>query len=60
MENISNGESIRHVETKECGHVTGSFLRDGAIWYRVLTISRDAVEEWEGDKIRREPEIPIA
>ena len=27
MEDLINGEPVRHKETKECGHIEGSFLR---------------------------------
>lgn len=50
-------QAVRHTETKECGHVTGSLLRDGAIWYRIATLAGDAVEEWEGSEVREAPEI---
>jgi len=55
MAAFSKGERVRHIKTKELGHVIESFLEDDAIWYRVATEGGDAIEEWEESQMKEEP-----
>jgi predicted DNA binding protein len=57
LDDLSNGEPVRHLETKECGHVVGSFVRNGVIWYHVRTLYADTIEEWKASELREAPEI---
>ena len=57
MEEILNGEAVRHNHTNECGHVLASFVRDGIVWYRVLTLYSETIEEWKAAEVREAPEI---
>jgi hypothetical protein len=56
-EDLIAGEPVRHIETKEGGHVEGSFLKDGVVWYRVRTLYGDTIEEWKASELREAPEI---
>jgi len=55
--NLLNGEAVRHIQTKECGHIVGSFLSDGMVWYRVLTLYGEVIEEWKASELREAPEV---
>ena len=57
VEDLLNGEAVRHLETKECGHIEGSFLRDGEVWYRVRTLYGDTIEDWKASESREAPEV---
>ena len=55
MQKFENERKVRHVETQECAHVMKSFLKDGLMWYQVMTLG-SAIGEWEETKITYEPQ----
>jgi hypothetical protein len=57
VEDLLNGEAVRHLETKDRGHIEGSFVRDGEVWYRVGTLFGDTIEEWKASELREAPEV---
>ena len=57
MEDLLNGEAVSNTHTKECGHIVGSFIRDGEVWYRVLTLYSQTVGEWKASDLREAPEV---
>ena len=57
VEDLLNGEPVRHLETGECGHIVESFVRDDVIWYRVRTLYANKIEEWKASELREAPEI---
>jgi hypothetical protein len=57
LEDLLNGEPVRHIETEECGHVEESFFRDGVIWYHVRTLYDDTIVDWKASELREAPEI---
>jgi hypothetical protein len=57
MQDLANGEAVRHTVTRECGHVLGSCVKDGETWYRILTLFDETIEEWKASELREAPEI---
>jgi hypothetical protein len=57
LNELLNGEAVRHLESEECGHIVESFVRDDVLWCRVRTLFADKIEEWKASELRVAPEV---
>jgi hypothetical protein len=49
MDFIEVRKGVRRTEDKECGHVLAAFslLKNHSLWYQVLTMGGQTIEEWK-------------
>jgi hypothetical protein len=54
MAKFDEGDPVRNVKTKYCGVVKRSFVREGHVWYEVLSMETDTREEWQESDVVEE------